>query len=83
MVFPAKSRRFIAPGLRYRQHAVDLIGADGGFIAKFGRFDLMLSGRLQQWNVRNIEALLNLCEKLTPENRSIYDEFSRFRNVSL
>lgn len=28
-------------------------------------------------------ALLNLREKLTPENRSIYDEFSRFRNASL
>ncbi len=33
--------------------------------------------------MRNIQVLLNLREKLIPENRSIYDEFSRFRNVSL
>ncbi|MFZ2884830.1 hypothetical protein [Nitrosomonas europaea] len=60
MVFPAKSRRFIAPGLRYRQHATNLIGVDGGFVAKFSRFGLMLSGRHQQWNTRNIEALSGL-----------------------
>ncbi len=43
----------------------------------------MLSGMHQQWNTRNIEALSGLREKLTPENRSIYDEFVRFRNASL
>jgi len=43
----------------------------------------MLSGRHRQWNARNIQALLNLREKLIPENRSIYDEFSRFCNASL
>jgi len=43
----------------------------------------MLSGQHRRWNTRNIEALSNLREKLTPENRSIYGEFSRFRNASL
>lgn len=71
------------PGLRYRQHAANLIGENSGIIAKFNRFGLMLSGRHRQWNTRNIEALSNLREKLTPENRSIYDEFSHFRNASL
>ncbi len=71
------------PGLRYRQHAANLIGENSGIIAKFNRFGLMLSGRHRQWNTRNIEALSNLHEKLTPENRSIYDEFSHFRNASL
>jgi len=37
----------------------------------------------QQWNMRNIEALSGLREQLTPENRSIYDEFARFSNASL
>lgn len=46
-------------------------------------FNLMLSGKHRRWNTRNIEALSNLREKLTPENCSIYDEFSRFRNASL
>lgn len=43
----------------------------------------MLSGMHQQWNMRNIEALSGLRKKLTPKNRSIYDEFSRFRDASL
>ena len=58
------------------------------------RFDLALYCQIQSfWSdaVREISvvectqyrALLNLREKLTPENRSIYDEFSRFRNASL
>ncbi|SEI50462.1 hypothetical protein [Nitrosomonas eutropha] len=68
--------------LRYRQHAANLIGANGGFIARLRRFGLMLSGMHRWWNTRNIEALSGLREKLTPENRYIYDEFARFRNAS-
>ena len=68
--------------LRYRQHAANLIGANGGFIARLRRFGLMLSGMHRRWNTRNIEALSGLREKLTPENRYIYDEFARFRNAS-
>jgi len=74
------------PSLRYRQHAqhaANLIGENSGFVAKPKRFSSMLSGRHRQWNTRNIEALSNLREKLTPENRYIYDEFSHFRNASL
>jgi len=71
------------PGLRYRQHSTNLIGGNSGIIAKFKCLSLMLSGRHRQWNTRNIEALSNLREKLTPKNRSIYDEFSHFRNASL
>lgn len=63
------------PSLRYRQHATNLIGEKSGFIARLRRFGLMLSGRHQQWNARNMQALLNPCEKLIPKkNRSIYDE---------
>ena len=70
------------PSLCYRQHAANLIGANGGFIARLRRFGLMLSGMHRWWNTRNIEALSGLREKLTPENRYIYDEFARFRNAS-
>lgn len=71
------------PSLCYRQHAANLIGANDEFIARLRRFGLMLSGMHRRWNTRNIEALSGLREKLTPENRSIYDEFSRFRSASL
>ncbi len=71
------------PSLCYRQHAANLIGANDEFIARLRRFGLMLSGMHRRWNTRNIEALSGLREKLTPENRYIYDEFSRFRNASL
>ncbi|MXS80087.1 hypothetical protein ABF86_04795 [Nitrosomonas sp. GH22] len=71
-----------APSLRYRQHAANLIGENDGFIARLRRFGLMLSGMHRRWNTRNIETLSGLREKLTLENRSIYDEFSRFRNAS-
>lgn len=71
------------PSLRYRQHTANLIGANTGFIARFRCFGLMLSGMHRRWNTRNIEALSGLREKLTPGNRFIYDEFSRFRSASL
>lgn len=73
----------LGPSLRYRQHTANLIGANTGFIARFKRFGLMLFGMHRRWNTHNIEALSGLREKLTPENRYIYDEFSRFRNASL
>jgi len=69
--------------LRYQQHTANLIGRNSGCIARFRHLDLMLFGRYRQWNTRNIEALSNLREKLTPENHSIYDEFFHFRNVLL
>ena len=63
------------PSLRYRQPATNLIGENSRFIARLRCFGLMLSGRHQQWNARNMQALLNPCEKLIPKkNRSIYDE---------
>lgn len=71
------------PSLRYRQHAANLIGAHLGVGPYFKRLNRMLFGVHRRWNTHNIEALSGLCEKLTPENRSIYDEFSRFRNASL
>lgn len=71
------------PGLRYRQHAANLIGANTGLIAKIKRFGQMLAGEHQRWNTRNLEALSGLREQLTPENRRIYDEFCCFRDASL
>lgn len=71
------------PSLQYRQHTDNLIGVNTGFIARFKRFGLMLFGMHRRWNTRNIEVLSGLREELTSENRHIYDEFSRFRNVSL
>ena len=73
----------LGPSLRYRQHTANLIGANTGFIARFKRFGLMLFGMHRRWNTHNIEALSGLREKLTPGNRFIYDEFSRFRSASL
>jgi len=66
-----------------RRCLTNLIRANTGFTARFKRFGLVLSGRHRQWNTLNIEVLSGLRENLTPENRSIYDEFSRFCNASL
>lgn len=71
------------PSLRYRQHATNLIGAKTRLIAKLEYFSRILFGVHRQWNMQNLQALSGLYEQLTPENRRIYDEFSRFRDASL
>jgi len=69
------------PTVRYRQHAGNLIGKNTGFRARATRLRALWDGRFKRWNEQNIAALAPLRDRLTPENRAVFDEFIRLRQL--
>lgn len=69
------------PGLLYRQHAGNLIGANTGIKAKIQRLWMMMTGQLRQWNAANLRALGASAARLTPQNRHLLAGFSRMRQT--
>jgi glycosyltransferase involved in cell wall biosynthesis len=69
------------PGLLYRQHAGNLIGANSGVRAKILRLRMMMTGRLQQWNAANLRALGASSARLTPQNRQVLRDFAQMRQA--
>lgn len=65
--------------IRYRQHGENQIGSNIGWLARIMRIRLLLRGRFQKWNDQNIHALQQIRSNMTPENRRIFDEFSKAR----
>lgn len=68
------------PSLRYRQHAGNLVGMNSTWSARFVRVRMLWQGRFRGWNDANIEALRRLGHRLTPENRTILEQFDIARN---
>ena len=67
------------PTVRYRQHENNLIGSNMGWLSRLQRIKLLLQGRFKRWNDANIASLQVIRAQLTPENRSLLDEFSQAR----
>jgi hypothetical protein len=67
------------PGLLYRQHGSNEIGAHHGLQAGLSRITQVLRGRFRQWNEMNAAALSALAAEFTPENRAVFDDFTRNR----
>ena len=67
------------PTVLYRQHDSNQVGVDGSVHARLKSVRLLLAGKLIDWNDRNINALLNLQHRLTPENREIAELFTTAR----
>lgn len=67
------------PSLRYRQHAGNLVGVRGGWLQAFLRLRKCMGGRFRAWNDVNMESLALLRDKLTDENRAVFDRFSQAR----
>jgi glycosyltransferase involved in cell wall biosynthesis len=67
------------PTVLYRQHETNLVGVNGSLKARLMSVRLLLAGKLIDWNDRNIDALLNLQHRLTPENREIAELFTSAR----
>ena len=67
------------PTVLYRQHETNLVGVNGSMKARLMSVRLLLAGKLIDWNDRNIDALLNLQHRLTPENREIAELFTSAR----
>jgi len=69
------------PGLLYRQHAGNQIGANVGVRAQVRRLRWMLHGRFRRWNVINLRALGASAHRFTPENRALLDDFARLQRA--
>jgi hypothetical protein len=67
------------PGLLYRQHSGNQIGANEGVRAVLNRLGFMLKGGLADWNARNLAALHAASARFTPENQRILREFMQAR----
>ncbi|MGL4321588.1 MAG: glycosyltransferase [Paracoccaceae bacterium] len=69
------------PGLLYRQHGGNQIGANDGLRAKLYRIGFLLRGGLAGWNARNLAALNAAATRFTPENQQILREFNQACNA--
>ena len=60
-----------APGLLYRQHRGNVIGANRGLRAKARRLRMVLDGSYKRWMETNLAALSASAHRFTPENRAL------------
>lgn len=71
------------PTLLYRQHGVNLIGANDGTRARLKRIAMLLAGDMGVWNDVNIAVLGRSAARLTPENRALLADFAAVRAMGL
>jgi glycosyltransferase involved in cell wall biosynthesis len=71
------------PGLLYRQHDGNAVGANGTARTAAQRFLRVMQGRFRDWNDQNIAALSATEDLLTEENRELLDAFRRARRAPL
>jgi glycosyltransferase involved in cell wall biosynthesis len=69
--------------LRYRQHENNLVGMNASWPARFKRIRMLWQGRFKQWNDSNIVALESMAHRLTPESRSVLEQFAAARKMGL
>ncbi|MFQ6553784.1 glycosyltransferase [Aestuariibius insulae] len=67
------------PGLLYRQHGGNEVGANKGARARLMRVGMILTGRYKQWTDTNMAWLRSVEDLLTEENRALMEEFDRMR----
>ena len=70
------------PSLRYRQHELNLVGANSGLRARLVRLSAFASGRMLMWNDINLKALGRMRAMLTPGNAVALDRLTQARHVS-
>jgi hypothetical protein len=71
------------PGLLYRQHADNVIGANDGFGAMLMRLRMVVGGRYRRWNDQNMIALNAAAHFFTVENRTLLTAFAQARVAPL
>lgn len=67
------------PGLLYRQHGVNQIGANDTARARLKRIAMLLRGDFRAWNEINIAALRASGDALTAQNRTTLEAFAALR----
>ena len=67
----------------YRQHHRTLVGGNNTYYAKTKRLIMVFQGRFQNWNKKNIAALVYKRELLSELNKEILTWFSKIRTARL
>lgn len=70
------------PSLRYRQHGLNLVGANIGLRARLVRLSAFASGRMVMWNDVNLNALGRMRDLLSPHNALVLDRYARIRQTA-
>ena len=69
------------PGLFYRQHGDNLLGAHEGIRGRLARLGHVGAGEWSGWIDRNLAALSAISAHLTPENRALLAAFADLRST--
>ena len=72
-----------APTVRYRQHGLNLVGADDGWSARLYRARLLFQGRFVKWTDQHLAALQRVEHRLTPQNKCLLAEFAQARQSTV
>jgi len=67
----------------YRQHKFALVGGNNSFPAKIERVWMLLQGRFQKWNTKNITALIQVKYLLVKNHQEILEMFILLRDARL
>jgi glycosyltransferase involved in cell wall biosynthesis len=67
------------PKIRYRQHDHNLVGSNATIKGKLKRIRMLLNGYFRHLNDVNIYAIENIKDKLTDENKIIFEVFKEAR----
>jgi hypothetical protein len=67
----------------YRQHDGSLVGSNNTFCAKTKRLFMVLQGRFQNWNKKNIKALTQKRDLLSESNNEILGWFCKIGTASV
>jgi glycosyltransferase involved in cell wall biosynthesis len=68
------------PLVRYRQHALNLVGANSTFAARIARLRRLFRGEFARWHDTNLDCLEKNADLLTPEAAAILELFRNARN---
>jgi glycosyltransferase involved in cell wall biosynthesis len=67
------------PGLLYRQHGANVLGAHAGLAGALGRLATVAGGGWRDWIDRNLAALNQVADLLAPDQRSVFEGFLALR----
>lgn len=68
------------PDILYRQHEGNLVGSNTSISARFARMVRLFKGQFRSWTDRNIAALDQCADLLTPESRAVLETFRKVRS---
>lgn len=70
------------PGLLYRQHSGNQIGANDGLRAQIMRLGMLMQGTYAAWNEQNLATIRPALHRFTLENQQVFHAFERARQAN-